>query len=165
MGFPSQGYWSRLSFPPPVDLPHTGIESESPMSPALAEGFFTTNPPGKAPIRVIERIKLWVLSHIKETLMRITCRVTQCTEKSWHSSPETTVCLKAGCQGSCWCLETWIWGGFAPFPVENCSLCLNCSCKQCDLCWTCGFLWKSSTLVHHRGTSSPSGLQGWRASL
>ena len=98
----------------------------------------------EAPIRVVEIIKLWVLSHIKETVMRITCRVTQCTEKSWHSSPKTTVWLKAGCQGCHWCLEAWIWGGFTPFPVENGSLCLNHSCKQCDLCWTRGFLWMSS---------------------
>ena len=44
MGFPSQEYWSKLSFPPPGDLPHPGIE---PISPALAGGFFTTEPPRK----------------------------------------------------------------------------------------------------------------------
>ena len=44
LGFPRQDYWSRLSFPPPGDLPDPGIE---PMSPALSGGFFTTEPPGK----------------------------------------------------------------------------------------------------------------------
>ena len=44
MGFPSQEYQSGLPFPSPGDLPDPGIE---PMSPALAHGFFTTEPPGK----------------------------------------------------------------------------------------------------------------------
>ena len=44
MGFFRQEYWSGLPFPSPGDLPDPGIE---PMSPALAGGFFTTEPPGK----------------------------------------------------------------------------------------------------------------------
>ena len=47
MGFYRQEYWSGLPFPPPRDLPDAGIEPASPMSPALAGGFFTTEPPGK----------------------------------------------------------------------------------------------------------------------
>ena len=43
MGFPSQKYWSRL----PRDLPDSGIKPVSPASPALAGGFFPTEPPGK----------------------------------------------------------------------------------------------------------------------
>ena len=35
MGFPRQGYWSGLPFPPTGDLPDTGIEPTSLMSPAL----------------------------------------------------------------------------------------------------------------------------------
>ena len=42
--FSRQEYWSGLPFPTPGDLPNTGIE---PVSPALAGGFFTTEPPGK----------------------------------------------------------------------------------------------------------------------
>ena len=34
-------YWSELPFPPPGDLPDLGIEPTSPVSPALASGFFT----------------------------------------------------------------------------------------------------------------------------
>ena len=30
MGFPRQEYWSGLPFPPPRNLPDTGIEPESP---------------------------------------------------------------------------------------------------------------------------------------
>ena len=44
VGFPRQEYWSGLSFPPPGDLPKPGTE---PKSPALADGFFTTELPVK----------------------------------------------------------------------------------------------------------------------
>ena len=44
MGFPRQGYWSGLPFPSPGDLLGSGVES---MSTTLADGFFTTEPPGK----------------------------------------------------------------------------------------------------------------------
>ena len=43
MGFPRQEYWSGLPFPS-GDLPDPRID---PAFPALAEGFFTTEPPGK----------------------------------------------------------------------------------------------------------------------
>ena len=43
MGFPKQEHWSGLPFPFPGDLPDPGIE---PMSPALAGGVFTAEPPG-----------------------------------------------------------------------------------------------------------------------
>ena len=45
--FSRQKYWSSLPFPPSGDLPYPGIEVMSPASPALADGFFTTEPPGK----------------------------------------------------------------------------------------------------------------------
>ena len=38
-------YWSRLSFPSPGDLSDPRIEPASPVSPALAGRFFTTEPP------------------------------------------------------------------------------------------------------------------------
>ena len=47
MGFSRQQYWSGLLFLSPVDLPDPGIEQASPMSPTLAGGFSTTEPPGK----------------------------------------------------------------------------------------------------------------------
>ena len=47
MGFSRQEYWSGLPFPPPEDLPDPGIEPTSPMSPALAGGFFTIMQLGK----------------------------------------------------------------------------------------------------------------------
>ena len=48
MGFSRHKYWSWLPFPPPGDIPILEIES---VSPALAGGFFTTDPPEK-PIHV-----------------------------------------------------------------------------------------------------------------
>ena len=41
-----QQYWSGLPFLPPRDLPDPRIEPVSPAAPALACGFFTTEPPG-----------------------------------------------------------------------------------------------------------------------
>ena len=45
VGFPRQEHWSGLPCPPPGDLPSPGIENASP---ALAGGFFTTEPRGKS---------------------------------------------------------------------------------------------------------------------
>ena len=56
-GFPRQEYWSGLPFPSPGDLSDPGIE---PMSPALAGGFFTTEPPGK-PLGLDETITNYAL--------------------------------------------------------------------------------------------------------
>ena len=50
MGFPRQEYWSGLPFPIPGQLPDPGIE---PTSPALADGFFTTVPPGKTLVSLL----------------------------------------------------------------------------------------------------------------
>ena len=54
MGFSRQEYWSRLTIPSPEDLPAPGMEPEAP---ALAEGFFTTEPPGKP--QLARRAGLW----------------------------------------------------------------------------------------------------------
>ena len=54
-GFPRQEYWSGLLLPSPEDLPDPGIKL---MSPALAGRFFTTEPPGKPPINILELFKI-----------------------------------------------------------------------------------------------------------
>ena len=46
MGSHRQEYWSELPFPFPEDLPDPEMETTSPVSPALAGGFFTTELPG-----------------------------------------------------------------------------------------------------------------------
>ena len=47
MGFSRQEHWSGLKFPPAGALPNPGIKFMSPAAPALADGFFTTEPLGK----------------------------------------------------------------------------------------------------------------------
>ena len=47
MEFYRKEYWSGLPFPPLGDLPDPGVKPPSIVAPALAGGFFTTEPPGK----------------------------------------------------------------------------------------------------------------------
>ena len=47
LGFSRQEHWSGLPFSPTGDLINPGIKAECAASPALADGFFTTEPPGK----------------------------------------------------------------------------------------------------------------------
>ena len=47
MGFSRQEYWSGLPFPSPGNFPDPGVE---PRSPALADSFFTSEPPGKSSV-------------------------------------------------------------------------------------------------------------------
>ena len=42
-GISRQEYWSGLPYPPPGNLPDSGIEPGALKSPALAAGFFTTS--------------------------------------------------------------------------------------------------------------------------
>ena len=54
MVFSRQKHWSGLSFPALRDLPESGIK---PSSPALAGGFFSTEPPGSPPVEKGEQNK------------------------------------------------------------------------------------------------------------
>ena len=47
VGFARQEYWGGLPLPSSGDLPNPGIKPASPVSPALASRFFTTEPPWK----------------------------------------------------------------------------------------------------------------------
>ena len=55
-----QEYWSVLPFLTPEDLPKPGTE---PMSPAFAGRFFTTVPPGKPKLTILQKLtsKLTIL--------------------------------------------------------------------------------------------------------
>ena len=55
MEFSRQEYRSGLPCPPAEYLPHPGIEPESPVSPALAGGFFTTSTTWGAPPQLHHR--------------------------------------------------------------------------------------------------------------
>ena len=48
-GFSGQEYWGGLPFLPPGDLPDPGTEPKFLMSPALADGSFTTSTTWEAP--------------------------------------------------------------------------------------------------------------------
>ena len=54
--FSRQEYWSALPFPTPEDLPDPGIEAMSLGSPALVGRFFTTEPPRKFHINILNQI-------------------------------------------------------------------------------------------------------------
>ena len=64
-----QEYWHGLSFPPPGDLPDSGIEPASPASPALTDGFFTAEPLGKlrAPSHILNEFCLHNVKKVDKT--------------------------------------------------------------------------------------------------
>ena len=61
MGFSRQGYGSGLPFPTPGHLPDSEIEWKSPVSPALAGEFFTTEPPGKPSLLVYIKVCIFIV--------------------------------------------------------------------------------------------------------
>ena len=59
-GFSRQEYWSRLACPPPRDFPNPGIKAEFLLSPALADGFFTTSAAWEIPkCQSLSRVQLF----------------------------------------------------------------------------------------------------------
>ena len=60
MEFSRQEYWNELPFYTPGDLPDPGIEPTSPVSPALADRFFTTSATWEAPEKENKQIKMTV---------------------------------------------------------------------------------------------------------
>ena len=74
MGLSRVEYWGGLPCPPPRDLPNPGIEPESPVSPTLAGGFFTTSVLGnliKFEILNIYYFLLYILKTKEVVTMRI----------------------------------------------------------------------------------------------
>ena len=49
-----QEYWSGLPFATPENLPNLGIKPVSPVSLTLADGFFTTAPPGRSHVSALK---------------------------------------------------------------------------------------------------------------
>ena len=65
MGFPWQESWSGLPFPPPEDLADLGIKPGSPVSPAFAGRFLTTERPGKPKgviFQISEEVNQWCVT-------------------------------------------------------------------------------------------------------
>ena len=77
MGFPRQEYWNGLPFPSQGDLPRPGIES---VSPALAGGFFTTEPLGM-PMRYI--VEMQIVQRLIKVRFRIVLEQ-QAEERLFH---------------------------------------------------------------------------------
>ena len=72
MGFSRQEYWSGLPLPTPGDISDPGIETASPQSPALAGGFFITEPPGIACGKHLSwPSEAWIHLMVGKTLMKI----------------------------------------------------------------------------------------------
>ena len=78
VGFSRQEHWSVLPSAPRGDLPSPGIEPASPVCLALADGFFTPEPPGDPPqmlthseksacqqilLMILRKAPCWRLSH------------------------------------------------------------------------------------------------------
>ena len=53
IGLSQQEYWNGFPFPPPVDLPHPGVVSASPVVSAFAGKFFTIEPREKSSYMLI----------------------------------------------------------------------------------------------------------------
>ena len=75
MGFPRQEYWSGLPVPSPGDLLDPGIE---PTSFALADGFLTTQPPGK-PVQRIRKNR------------------SKCPQLRFHKCSHFAICSSSAC--------------------------------------------------------------------
>ena len=74
MGFSWQEYWSGLSCPPPEDFPDPRAETMFLMSPALAGGSFTAEPPVKPHFLIVAKSNsdIWVCSiHIHKYIVYI----------------------------------------------------------------------------------------------
>ena len=54
IGFSRQEYWSGLLFPSLGYPPNPGMELLCPVSPALAGGFYITEPSGKPHVRIVD---------------------------------------------------------------------------------------------------------------
>ena len=82
MGFSRKDYLSGLPCPPPGDHPDPGIESLSPVSPALAGGFFTAEPLEKHfyctdttfSLSICELMDIWIISPFFVTMMNNAAR-------------------------------------------------------------------------------------------
>ena len=84
MAVSRQEYWSGLLGPPPRDLPNPETEPASLVSPALADGFFTTSATkgkSKHEIEVKNTKKLEKIIHVEDRLRKVKNK-TKCNQNS-----------------------------------------------------------------------------------
>ena len=87
MGFSRQEYWSGLLFPFPGDLPDPGIKPMSLVSPALANGFFTTSTTWEAPVS----IKWMFNKHMPNSFIHLSVHPSRKCLLSTYSEPGTVL--------------------------------------------------------------------------
>ena len=85
MGFPRQRYWNGLPFPSPGDLPNPEIDL---VSPALAGGFSTAEPPVRSQvttfISVFSLITLLIMFYSELQLKR-SLKEMQSKQSAWEA--------------------------------------------------------------------------------
>ena len=115
MGSSRQEYWSGLPCPPPGDLPHPGVESSSPVSPALQTDSLPLNQQGSpvrqrlSPFRSFTRL---LFAPLHKGLWDV-CQFAFCSSCEWrivrsasggstHSSAGTWTGLPGMCRSPSW---------------------------------------------------------------
>ena len=108
MGFPGQEYLSGLPFRSLGDLPNPGIEPESPVSPALAGGFFTTEPPGK-PQGFLRHLKISLFCQSIHNNLAGYKTISLKIVVFWHGPLSLYILLHSYCicHWSIWCQSDW----------------------------------------------------------
>ena len=101
--------WSGLPFPPPEDLPKSGIE---PMSSALAGGFSTIEPPGKPVVLPKCSLKTLLKSSWKPLAHRMKWIAAVGESASWWSSEDPVIANSFPCKS---CLNRWFYQGPNPY--------------------------------------------------
>ena len=166
MGFPArnfqqfpvfqQEYWSGLSFPPPGDLPNTGIE---PASLPLVEGFFTTEKPGK----------------LQLSMLYVFFLLSQETAKFYSTMKIKSIRTGVNQQGPEWMQQKYKWNGMIEAYINSWTYVRNSSGfpKISAEWWDCestgtlawALKWKSSVQFSHSVVSNslqPYGLKHTR---
>ena len=106
MEFPMQEYWSGLPGPPPGNIPNPGMEPMSPVTSALAEGFFTTSSTCEAPL----------LGHVMQNRYFFMSSIPPCSLENQDRPPWSLCLLFRGnvCSGS-WLLPSFHLTALLPF--------------------------------------------------
>ena len=78
MGFSRQEYWCRVPFSPSGDRPDPGIEPMSLAAPALAGGFFTTEPLGKPLHACVTWLQIILMLHTETNAFLQSLSAHQC---------------------------------------------------------------------------------------
>ena len=133
MGFSRQESLSGLSFPPPGHLPDPGIK---PKYPALAGGFFPTEPPGKTIFKLMQVYRLNSALHaeILDSNVLTLCTWTN-TKKATCTSPSHNPSFCPLCTVSSLCIALIFFPSLvlesSPHPFLRLNLSLSHLCSPC----------------------------------